>query len=114
MRTTRIAFASSNNAYIDEHFGSADYFQIYDLAGGEVTYVEERRANPLCKGHCEGGFDEATRLLKDVDAVFVLKIGESAAYHMIQQGIRVFEAHGFVDKIVSELLDEHFGQREAV
>ena len=44
MRTTRIAFASSNNAYIDEHFGSADYFQIYDLAGGEVTYVEERRA----------------------------------------------------------------------
>ena len=108
----RVAFASSNNAYIDEHFGSAQYFQIYDIDEEEAEYVEERRINPLCKGHCEGGFDAAYDLLIDADAIFVLRIGESAASYMIQHGKRVFEAHGFIEDIVNELIADGFAKDE--
>lgn len=110
MSKLRVAFASSNNAYIDEHFGSAQYFQIYDIDEEEATYVEERRINPLCKGHCEGGFDAAYELLIDTDAIFVLRIGESAAGYMIQHGKRVFEAHGFIENIVKELIADGFAK----
>ncbi len=110
MGKLRVAFASSNNAYIDEHFGSAQYFQIYDIDEEEATYVEERRINPLCKGHCEGGFDAAYELLIDTDAIFVLRIGESAAGYMIQHGKRVFEAHGFIENIVKELIADGFAK----
>ncbi|WP_080666266.1 NifB/NifX family molybdenum-iron cluster-binding protein [Butyrivibrio fibrisolvens] len=110
MGKLRAAFASSNNAYIDEHFGSAQYFQIYDIDEKEAEYVEERRINPLCKGHCEGGFEAAYNLLKDTDAIFVLRIGESAAGYMIQHGKRVFEAHGFIENIVNELIGDGFAK----
>ena len=110
MGKLRVAFASSNNAYIDEHFGSAQYFQVYDIDESEATYVEERRINPLCKGHCEGGFDAAYELLIDTDAIFVLRIGESAAGYMIQHGKRVFEAHGFIENIVNELIADGFAK----
>ena len=110
MGKLRVAFASSNNAYIDEHFGSAQYFQIYDIDEEEAEYVEERRINPLCKGHCEGGFDAAYDLLIDADAIFVLRIGESAASYMIQHGKRVFEAHGFIEDIVNELIADGFAK----
>lgn len=112
MGKLRVAFASSNNAYIDEHFGSAQYFQIYDIDEEEAEYVEERRINPLCKGHCEGGFDAAYDLLIDADAIFVLRIGESAASYMIQHGKRVFEAHGFIEDIVNELIADGFAKDE--
>lgn len=110
MGKIRVAFASSNNAYIDEHFGSAQYFQIYDIDEEEAEYIEERRINPLCKGHCEGGFDAAYELLIDTDAIFVLRIGESAAGYMIQHGKRVFEAHGFIENIVKELIADGFAK----
>jgi predicted Fe-Mo cluster-binding NifX family protein len=110
MGKLRAAFASSNNAYIDEHFGSAQYFQIYDIDEKEAEYIEERRINPLCKGHCEGGFEAAYDLLKDTDAIFVLRIGESAAGYMIQHGKRVFEAHGFIENIVKELIGDGFAK----
>lgn len=118
MGKIRAAFASSNNAYIDEHFGSAQYFQIYDIDEENSAYVEERRINPLCKGHCEGGFEALYDLLEDVDSVFVLRIGESAAGYMIQHGKRVFEAHGFIEDITKELINDGFakenGRKEAV
>ncbi len=100
----RIAFASTDGAYIDQHFGSARFFQIYDLDGAVYEPVESRQTKAYCQGNCEGGFDHLYEALKDCDAVFVLKIGQGAAAYMIGRGKRVFEAYGAVDEILEQVL----------
>jgi predicted Fe-Mo cluster-binding NifX family protein len=98
----RAAFAATGE-YIDQHFGSARYFQIYDINGGEHSQIETRKAEAKCRGNCEGGFDWLLEILNDCDAVFVSRIGQSAAAFMIGHGKRVFEAAGMVEEIIAEL-----------
>jgi hypothetical protein len=45
--------------------------------------------------------------LNDCDAVFVNRIGQSAAEFMIGHGKRVFEAAGAVDAIIAELAKQN-------
>jgi predicted Fe-Mo cluster-binding NifX family protein len=100
----RIAFAGTGE-YIDQHFGSARYFQVYDLADdGTYTAVETREAAASCQGNCEGGFGHLLTVLDDCDAVFVSKIGPGAAAFMIQNGKRVFEASGRMEEIIAHLI----------
>jgi predicted Fe-Mo cluster-binding NifX family protein len=103
----RIAFASTGE-YIDQHFGSALYFQVYDIAGKEHNHLETRKTQGKCQGHCEGGFSHLLEILNDCDAVFVSKIGPAAAEFMIGKGKRVFEASGSIEAIIAKLKEEHF------
>ncbi len=98
----RIAFASMDNSRVDQHFGSARYWQIYDI-GRDSIFVETRRTQVRYQGHCEGSFDQQLSVLNDCDAVFVSKIGESAAAYMIRHNKRVFEATGEVPAIIAEI-----------
>lgn len=100
----RVAFASFDGTVVDQHFASARFWQIYDL-DTEAHFVETRKANAKCQGHCEGGFEHLLDLLSDCDAIFVLKIGEAAANFMLACGKRVFEAYGYVDKIIAQLIN---------
>lgn len=69
----RIGLASIDGTVIDQHFGSARYWQIYDL-DTEAHFVECRKTVPKCQGHCEGGFEDLVSILEDCDAIFVLKL----------------------------------------
>lgn len=101
----KIAFASIDGAYVDQHFGSARTFQIYETENNEYRHLETRKTQSLCKGSCDGGFSHLYEALRDCDAVFVLKIGEGAAAYMIGRGKRVFEASGPVEEIIEQVLD---------
>ena len=101
----RIGLASIDGAYIDQHFGSARYWQIYDV-DSEGRFVETRKTSPTCNGHCEGGFQAQLEVLADCDALFVAKIGESAALTILQKDKRVFEAGGPVDEIVEAVVEQ--------
>ena len=100
----RVAFASTGE-YIDQHFGFARYYQVYDIDGKAFRLIETRKTDAKCQGNCEGGFDHLLKTLSDCDAIFVTKIGESAAAFMISHGKRVFEAAGEVEEILAQLIE---------
>ena len=104
----RAAFASVDGSNIDQHFGSARWWRIYDITGDGGAFVETRKSLAKCAGRCEGGFTHLLELLDDCDAVFVSKIGETAAAFMISRGKRVFEAAGEVAEIIEEISNGYF------
>ncbi len=104
----RVAFASIDGSYIDQHFGSARWWQIYDVGEDGGVFVETRKSQADHAGHRDGGFHHLLKLLNDCDAVFVSKIGQPAAAFMIQNGIRVFEAEGEVAGIIQEVKNGGF------
>jgi len=102
----RVAFASMDGSRVDQHFGSARYFQVYDINGSEYHHVDTRKPEAKCQGHCEGGFDHLLAALNDCNAVFVSQIGPQAIEFMIGHGKRVFEAEGAVEEIIASLIKE--------
>lgn len=99
----RVAFASDNSADVNEHFGHARYWDIYDVSD-DADYVDRRKSYPSCDGSC-GDFQQTLDLLKDCDALFVYKIGEGAAAYLLSHGVRVFEATGSIEEILKALID---------
>ncbi|MCH4180306.1 MAG: hypothetical protein LKG13_00420 [Atopobiaceae bacterium] len=97
-----MAVASSNGDYVDEHFGNALYYQVYDSDGHGWSFVETRKSRPGCggPGGCGGGACLLSETLADCEAVFVLRIGPSAAVSAARAGLRVFEAGGPVDDML--------------
>ncbi len=109
----RIAFASTDGAYIDQHFGSARIFQVFDIVGSSYDLVDTRRTEPSCGGHC-GGFDALLEILEDCSAVFVTRIGQGAADYVIRKGKRVFEASGPVEGVIERIIAEHLLGAEGI
>jgi nitrogen fixation protein NifB len=72
-----IAVATKGSGKVNEHFGHATEFQIYELSTSGAKFVGHRRVDL----YCQGGFGEedalatVIRAINDCHAVFVAKIG---------------------------------------
>ena len=104
--SVRVAFSTTEGTIVDEHFGHALYWDIYDI-GEEAEFVETRKVKAQCSCHDPKIFDIMLSSLNDCSVLFTAKIGESAAAYVIRKGKRVFEAAGDLYAITKEFVDKH-------
>ncbi len=119
---TRIALVSNSGVYIDEHFGRARFFRIYELTDDGYSFLESRDAVDACqhaRRHDKTDFDRIVDLVSDCDALLVQRIGEGAASYLISKGVRVFEVSGSIDAVLGKFIadkllwqDSAFAQEE--
>lgn len=105
----RVAIASIDGKSVNEHFGKAAFFHIYDLSEDGYDKVEIRDAVAACQHtrvHSETNFDRIISLLSDCDALLVQKIGESAAAYLISKNVRVFETAGEIDAVLRKFISD--------
>ena len=100
-----VGFASLDGLAVDEHFGHAQFWQIYDFTD-DAEFVETRKMPPVCGGSCSENFEPAYQLLKDCSALFVAKIGQPAAAYMLGKGLKVFEAAGSIDRLAIAIKEQ--------
>jgi nitrogen fixation protein NifX len=113
----RVAFATTDGINVDEHFGRAGEFSIYDLTpdgyrfleirkfadGLDVSIVETRGQGQL---HEDRVMDKVSRLA-DCKIVYLTEIGGPAAAMLVKRGImpvKVREPVGIEDSM-NKLLD---------
>lgn len=89
----RIAATSSDGIIIDQHFGKADKFLIFEIEDNLIKLIEERENTPICgtNGHAEEKVNATVKLIADCEAVFVTKIGMGPALTLQDKGITVYE-----------------------
>ncbi|HYD32139.1 MAG TPA: nitrogenase cofactor biosynthesis protein NifB [Azospirillaceae bacterium] len=97
-----IAVATKGGERINEHFGHAREFQIYEVGPKGVGFVGHRRVDQYCAGG-EGeadALDTTLNAINDCVAVFVAKIGGCPK--------KKLEAHGIesVDQFAFEYIEE--------
>ena len=106
-RKIRIAVASKTGMTVDQHFGQAEQFYIYESDGDAASYVETRSVSKYCKGMDDCG-EKAGRMagilaaVDDCKGVLALRIGESPLKKLETKGIRVFTLYENVDKAVND------------
>lgn len=97
-----VAVASESQGLVNQHFGHATEFQIYEVGAGAATFVGHRRVDL----YCQGGYGEDEQLpsivqaLADCHAVLVAKIGACPRDELKAAGIEPVDryAHEFIEK----------------
>lgn len=103
----RLAVATSDGFTVNEHFGHAKFFRVYDINQSGYDFIEVRDAVTACQhrlGHDTTRFDKIIELLSDCDALLVQKIGEGAAAYLIAKNVRVFEVSGSIDAVLEKFI----------
>ncbi len=97
-----VAVATKGSGRINEHFGHAHEFQIYELSTSGAKFVGHRRVDM----YCQGGFGEedtlatVIRAINDCHAVFVAKIGGCPKADLKAAGIDA------VDQYANEYIEQ--------
>ena len=93
----KVAFATTNGVLVDEHFGRAGTFAVYDLNGGGYRFVEMRKfadgrdtAVEDTKGTGRTHDDlveKKVNKLADCKIIYLTEIGGPSASRLIKKGI---------------------------
>jgi hypothetical protein len=91
----QIAVASTDGENVDEHFGRADRFLVFDVKGGKQTLVGERQVTPLSTGDRDHSFDPARMsgvldALRDCTRIYCARIGDRPRQELEKTGARAF------------------------
>jgi nitrogen fixation protein NifX len=100
----RIAFASSDRRVVDQHFGAAEAFCIYELTLDDARLVEvaEFHDSDVIMDDHEGKLAGKIALLENCAAVYCNAVGASAIKQLLAAGIQPMKvAEG---TLVDELL----------
>jgi nitrogen fixation protein NifB len=87
--TARVAVATRGGGAVDQHFGHAREFLVYDVSRDGVAHVGIRRVDTYCHGG-DGDDDSlgaTIRALAGCDAVLVAKIGHCPRGQLLAAGI---------------------------
>ena len=103
MKKIRIAVASTDGIRVNEHFGRADRFLIYDM-DEQITWLEDRPTDPLSTGDPDHPFDAVrfdriSGLLKDCAKVYVTRIGATPVEKLAAAGIEAVIHDGLIADI---------------
>ena len=104
MAGLRIAVVSTDGTNVNDHFGMAKRFLIYDC-NDKITFVEERPTETYSVGDLEHTFDperfgRVSALLKDCSKIYVTQIGEVPASKLKELGIEPVIYEGPIANIV--------------
>jgi nitrogen fixation protein NifB len=94
----KVAVATTDGVTINEHFGRASEFIVYDVnADGTYTQVEKITVKELSGEDSHESLDDTVRLLEGVETVLAAQIGPKAVIALQIRGIIGFGIGGSVD-----------------
>jgi nitrogen fixation protein NifB len=98
-QTIRIAIATKGGGIVNQHFGHAREFFIYDVDSQQATLQEIRPIAQYCHGPDEspGDLNDIIRILSDCEAVLVAKIGVGPDDRLREAGIEPVQVHDVIE-----------------
>jgi nitrogen fixation protein NifB len=113
----QVAVATKGDGRINEHFGHAREFQIFEVSTAGTRFVGHRRVDH----YCQGGYGDDDALpavvtaINDCHAVFVAKIGRCPKEELAAAGIEPVDAyaHAFIEASVLAWFDGYLRRVEA-
>lgn len=102
-----VAVASSDGIVVNNHFGRAKSFYIYEVNEDEdIRFVEKREASPVCNGgnHSDEKLKENLLIFQDCRYLLVSRIGNGAADMAQSLGIESYEIPGEIENSIRQLI----------
>ncbi|MGQ4648168.1 nitrogenase cofactor biosynthesis protein NifB [Lyngbya aestuarii] len=100
----QVAVASKGGGLVNQHFGHAKEFMIYEVEGNQVRFTGHRKVDHFCQGGFseEGTLDKIIETLSDCQAVLVSKIGQSPQERLRKAGLEAIEVYDVIENAALE------------
>ncbi len=101
----KFAVATKSGMLVDQHFGHADEFYIYESNGKDAKFIEKRTVSKYCTGseNCDdkkSKIDTILNAVSDCNGVLALRIGESPSQKLKDSGIEVISTYDRIEDAV--------------
>lgn len=118
MSSGLVAVASQSGVAIDQHFGHATRFQIFQLVSdelGQVTprLVAEREVDHYCHGQTgsQSAMQKILATIRDCDAVFCARVGDGPIEKLARIGVAAVTDYAYLG--ITESLQAWFEEAQA-
>ncbi len=107
----RVAVSSHGGVLVDQHFGQASDFYIYEYQDGAARFKERRSVGKYCDGAvgCDGKgggkqmkIEQILEAIADCACVVTMRIGEAPRQKLAEKGIAVLTSYGRIEDAVEE------------
>lgn len=101
----KVAVASTDGKFVNQHFGRAKDFLIFQWKDGFFFFLEKRDNTPPCLQQDEHDdmLVRSVQLLHDCQAVIVSQIGPGAVEALELEGITPYVIPNFIEEALAEL-----------
>lgn len=102
-----VAVATKGGGIVNQHFGHAKEFQIFEVDANEAKFVGHRKIDHYCQGGYgeDASLDGIINTISDCKAVLVSKVGECPKGELKKAGLEVVEAYDVIEKVAREFYD---------
>ena len=99
----KVAAASSDGKLVNQHFGKAQKFLIFEIKdNGEHEFIELRETAPRCGGD-PNLKNEIIELISDCNILLVSQIGPGAQKKLLNRGVRPLIMPVFIEDALEKL-----------
>lgn len=84
----KVAFATTDTKYVNQHFGSAKGFAIYRIDGDSAVQVEANEFGVLAQDGNEDKLEEKIAILEGCAAVYCQAVGPSAVKRLMSMSVQ--------------------------
>ncbi|HSV30228.1 MAG TPA: NifB/NifX family molybdenum-iron cluster-binding protein, partial [Candidatus Omnitrophota bacterium] len=110
-----VAVCTKGGGRINQHFGHATEFQVYEVDQAGVRFVGHRKADNYCLGGYgdDDKLDGILEVLAGIEAVFVSKIGRCPKQDLAKAGIAAIDQYPFdyIETAVASWYADTFGDQ---
>ena len=104
----KVAIVSTDGKVINQHFGKASRFFIFEIDDcGKIQFLEVRETMPLCgsadEGHADDVLSRTISLISDCEALLCSRIGSRPREELRKKGIKPVEAPYFIDEALKSI-----------
>lgn len=104
-----VAVATKGGGLVNQHFGHAKEFMIYEISATDAKFVGHRKV----ADYCHGGYGEDAALdgiigtIADCKAILTAKVGPCPRKKLEQAGLTVVEAYDVIETVARQFYDKH-------
>ncbi|TKD13726.1 nitrogenase cofactor biosynthesis protein NifB, partial [Rhodobacter capsulatus] len=113
-----VAVTTQGGGRINQHFGHATEFQVFEVDATGVRFAFHRRCDNYCVdgGGAEDRLDRVIATLDGIDTVLVAKIGDCPREGLAAAGITARDtwAHDYIEPAILALYRERMTQKQAI
>jgi nitrogenase cofactor biosynthesis protein NifB len=123
-RALKFAVSSKGGMHVDQHFGQASDFYIYEYKNGSVKFSERRSVDRYCDGSygCDGQgggkkqfqLEQILQTVADCDCIITMRIGESPKKKLAADGVTFLESYGRIEDAVLQAVTTIYGEEASI
>lgn len=105
IKKQKFAIATKSGILVDQHFGQATEFYIYESDGETSRFIEKRQVEKYCTGKEECGdkeskIDNILSAVSDCDCVIAMRIGDSPSKKFADMGIKTVLTYDRIESAI--------------